>query len=65
MPDVGDHWFRPRNHEMLAIESIEELSKQPVRRLGIQNLDGRGMCQTFLHERHPVAGNRIGMVAWM
>jgi len=50
---------------MLAIESIEELSKQPVRRLGIQNLDGRGMCQTFLHERHPVAGNRIGMVAWM
>lgn len=46
----------------LGIESIEKRRKQPVRGLRISDRDGRGVCQTLLHERHAVTGNRISML---
>lgn len=56
--------FRVEAHdqEMLAIESIEERLKQLVRGLGSDDPDGRGVFQALLHQHHPVAGNRIGML---
>lgn len=53
------------DHEMLAIESLEERYKQPVCALGIPELDGRRVRQTFLHQHHPITGNRIGMLGWL
>ena len=49
--DADDAMFRVKgyDHEMLAIESIEERLKQPVCGLGIPDPDGRGVCQTLLH----------------
>ena len=54
--DTDDSMFRVEtdDQEMLAIEVIEERHEQPVRSLGISDPDGRGVCQTFLHQHHSI-----------
>ena len=63
--DADDSMFcvETNDQEMLAIESIEEGPKQTLGCLRIADSDRGVACQTLLHQHHPVARIRIGMLA--
>lgn len=59
--DANDSMFRVQanNDEMLAIESIEERLKQPVRSLGIADPDVTASCSCFFHQHDAIAGRGV------